>query len=174
MRRVCAVTMAAAAAARGGLHRVPLAAPRALCVPARALASLVGAPTAIRRFDLKKHEMEKRRLRELEKAGIDPDDDEPWVAPEEQARLDDEEAARQAEEEARLRAYLAKRDEEDAKKREKFKQFRARQVAMSKQRKKANAERKVERTAQRGGDEEVEEENSDVTAEPLQEGPPMK
>ncbi|CAC9551859.1 conserved hypothetical protein [Leishmania infantum JPCM5] len=102
--------------------------------------------TRITRFDLRKHEMEKRRLRELEKAGIDPtdDDDAPWIAPEEQQRLDEEEERRRAEMEEQRQAFIKKRAEEDAVKRQKFKEFRAKQIAMSRHRKEAAEEKKEE------------------------------
>ncbi|CBZ26299.1 conserved hypothetical protein [Leishmania mexicana MHOM/GT/2001/U1103] len=102
--------------------------------------------TRITRFDLRKHEMEKRRLRELEKAGINPtdDDDAPWIAPEEQQRLDEEEERRRAEMEEQRQAFMKKRAEEDAVKRQKFKEFRAKQIAMSRHRKETAAEKKEE------------------------------
>ncbi|RNF12864.1 hypothetical protein TraAM80_00021 [Trypanosoma rangeli] len=97
--------------------------------------------TAIVRFDMKKYEMERRRRRELEKAGIDPDDDgdAPWIAPEEQQRLDEEEERRRAEEAERVKEMLERRAQEDIEKRKKFREFRARQLAMSRNRKEANA-----------------------------------
>ncbi|KAG5490597.1 hypothetical protein JKF63_00718 [Porcisia hertigi] len=104
------------------------------------------ARTPLVRFDLRKHEMEKRRRRELEKAGIDPadDDDAPWIAPEEQQRLEEEEEQQRAEKEAQRQAFLKKRAEEEIVKRQKFKEFRARQIAMSRQRKESMAEKKEE------------------------------
>lgn len=104
------------------------------------------SPTRPARFDLRKHEMEKRRRRELEKAGIDPADesDAPWIAPEEQQRLDEEEEQRRAEMEEQRQAFLKKRAEEDAVKRQKFKEFRAKQIAMSRHRKEALADKKEE------------------------------
>ncbi|KAG5465024.1 hypothetical protein LSCM4_00475 [Leishmania orientalis] len=104
------------------------------------------ACTRIVFFDLRKHEMEKRRLRELEKAGIDPgdEDDAPWIAPEEQQRLDEEEEERRAKLEEQRQALMKKRAEEDAVKRQKFKEFRARQISMSRQRKEAVTEKKEE------------------------------
>lgn len=111
--------------------------------------------------------MEKRRLRELEKAGINPDDDdEPWIAPEEQQRLDEEEQARQAEEEQRRQEFLAKRAEEDAVKRMKFKEFRAKQVSMSRHRKEAAAGKKsAHRGPRQGADRVVEEGAKEEAAE---------
>lgn len=108
-----------------------------------------GAPlaaTPVCRFDLRKHEMEKRKKRDMEKAGIDPndDDDGPWIAPEEQQRLDEEEEQRRAELEEARKAFLQKRAEEDAEKRQKFKEFRAKQIAMSRTRKMETAEKKEE------------------------------
>jgi hypothetical protein len=97
-------------------------------------------PSPVILFNLKQHEMEKRRRRELEKAGIDPDDDAPWIAPEEQQRIDDEAAQRKAEENERVKKLLAERDKEDAEKRKKFKEFRAKQLKMSKDRKQSAAE----------------------------------
>ncbi|KPI88453.1 hypothetical protein ABL78_2466 [Leptomonas seymouri] len=90
--------------------------------------------------------MEKRRARDLEKAGIDPNDvdDEPWVAPEEQQRLDEEEEQRRAELEEQRKAFLQKRAEEDALKRKRFKEFRAKQISMSRHRKAEVSERKEE------------------------------
>ncbi|CAJ1012938.1 hypothetical protein Q4I28_008251 [Leishmania naiffi] len=98
------------------------------------------------RFDLRKHEMEKRRLRELEKAGINPTDDEdaPWIAPEEQQRLDEAEEQRRAEMEEQRQGLMKKRAEEDAVRRRKFKEFRAKQIAMSRHRKETMAEKKEE------------------------------
>ncbi|KPA81494.1 putative mitochondrial hypothetical protein [Leptomonas pyrrhocoris] len=102
--------------------------------------------TSTCRFDLRQHEMEKRRARDLEKAGIDPRDadDEPWIAPEEQQRLDEEEEQRRAELEEQRKAFLEKRAEEDAVKRQRFKEFRAKQISMSRQRKAELAEKKEE------------------------------
>ncbi|CUG72518.1 Hypothetical protein, putative [Bodo saltans] len=87
---------------------------------------------SVRCFNLKEHEMERRRRRELEKAGIDPDDDTPWIAPEEEQRIAEEDERRKAEQEVLVAAMLEKRAAEDAEKKLKFKQFRAKQVAMSK------------------------------------------
>lgn len=102
--------------------------------------------TRLCRFDLRQHEMEKRRLRELEKAGIDPNDEdaEPWIAPEEQQRIDEEEEQRRAELEEQRKAMLQKRAEEDEVKKQKFKEFRARQISMSRHRKEEMAEKKEE------------------------------
>jgi hypothetical protein len=102
------------------------------------------ANNRICRFDLRQHEMQKRKNRELEKAGIDPNDDEPWIAPEEQQRLDEEEEQRRAELEEQRKAVLQKRAEEDALKRQKFKEFRAKQISMSRNRKMEVAEKKEE------------------------------
>ncbi|PWU97818.1 hypothetical protein C4B63_14g178 [Trypanosoma cruzi] len=116
--------------------------------------------TPIVRFDMKKYEMERRRRRELEKAGIDVDEenDEPWIAPEEQQRLDDEEERRRADEAERVKEMLNRRAQEDIEKRKKFKEFRARQLAMSRRRKEANAAAKRhERRDQRLVEEEEEE-----------------
>ncbi|RNF14657.1 uncharacterized protein Tco025E_05733 [Trypanosoma conorhini] len=111
------------------LQRVQLRQVRAVCC------------TPIVRFDIKKYEMEKRRRRELEKAGIDVDegDEAPWIAPEEQQRLDDEEGRRRAEEAERVKGMMERRAQEDIEKRKKFREFRARQLAMSRTRKEANA-----------------------------------
>ncbi|KAG5464292.1 hypothetical protein LSCM1_00473 [Leishmania martiniquensis] len=122
--------------------------------------------TRIVLFDLRKHEMEKRRLRDLEKAGIDlaDDDEAPWIAPEEQQRLDEEEEERRAKLEEQRQVLMKKRTEEDAAKRQKFKEFRARQIAMSRQRKEAATEKKEEarrhrkQTSRVEGIEEVEAE----------------
>lgn len=123
--------------------------------------------TGILRFDVKSHAMEKRRRRELEKAGIDPDVEEelPWIAPEEQQRIDEEEAARKACEEERRKEFLAKRASEDEMKRKRFKEFRARQIAMSQNRKEEQASRKEELRAQRGGSAAAEEEGEEVAGE---------
>ncbi|TPP42002.1 hypothetical protein CGC20_27720 [Leishmania donovani] len=51
--------------------------------------------TRITRFDLRKHEMEKRRLRELEKAGIDPTDDDDAPRHRKEAAAEKKEEARQ-------------------------------------------------------------------------------
>lgn len=123
-----------------------VAAPRAGPQPTMdVLSRRTFSTTAALHFSVRKHEMEKRRLRELERAGIDPNDDdnEPWIAPEEQQRLVEEEEARQAEEEERRKEFLAKRAEEDTAKRQKFKEFRAKQIAMSRSRKEAAKEQRA-------------------------------
>lgn len=102
--------------------------------------------SAVCRFDLRQYQMEKRKAREMEKAGIDPndEDDRPWIAPEEQQRLDEEEEQRRAELEEQRKALLQKRAEEDSLKRQKFKEFRAKQISMSRNRKVEMAEKKEE------------------------------
>ncbi|KAH9578013.1 hypothetical protein LSM04_002575 [Trypanosoma melophagium] len=113
--------------------------------------------TPVLRFDIRQHEMERRRRRELEKAGIDinNDDDEPWIAPEEQQRMDEEEAKRAAEEAERVKEMMRRREEEDLEKRKKFKEFRARQLAMSRRRKEANAAAKQHKRSENRVIEEV-------------------
>ncbi|GET93536.1 hypothetical protein, conserved [Leishmania tarentolae] len=152
MRRAAWRTVASIAPVIGGAH-VSQALASSSCDCSNAfvqyrLHHAVGSlgVTRITRFDLRKHEMEKRRLRELEKAGIDltDDDDAPWIAPEEQQRLDEEEERRRAELEEQRQALLKKRAGEDAVKRQKFKEFRAKQIAMSRHRKEAVAEKKEE------------------------------
>lgn len=101
----------------------------------------------VRFFNLREHELERRRLRELEKAGIDPNDDSPWIAPEEEQRIAEEDERRKAEEAEKVKAMLEKRAAEDAEKKLKFKEFRAKQIAMSRKRKEENAERKEEKKA---------------------------
>lgn len=119
--------------------------------------------TSVCHFDLRAYEIEKRRRRDLEKAGIDPDDDEPWIAPEEQQRIDEEDAARRAEEEELRKQFLSKRAEDDAIKRQRFKEFRARQIAISRNRKDASAEKKERRKqeAEVGEDVDIEQGGSD-------------
>jgi len=89
-------------------------------------------------FNIKQHEMEKRRRRELERAGIDPDDDTPWVDEQTQAEMDEAAANKKREEEERARAMMETRDKEDAIKRQKFKEFRAQQLKQSRQQRDLN------------------------------------
>ncbi|KEG14611.1 hypothetical protein DQ04_00381160 [Trypanosoma grayi] len=130
--------------------------------------------TPIARFDIKQYEKEKRRRRELEKAGIDADadDDEPWIAPEEQQRIDEEEELRRAEEAERVKEMLRRRDQEDAEKRKKFKEFRARQLAMSRNRKEAQAAAKRhERSESRVVEELIDDTEADAKGQEPDEHP---
>jgi uncharacterized protein YaiL (DUF2058 family) len=97
--------------------------------------------TPLRRFDFKQQELEKRRRRQLERAGVrvDDDDDEPWVLPEEQQRIDEADAATKAADEERVRDLLAARQLADRQKQKDFRKFRAVQLKRSKEVKKANA-----------------------------------
>lgn len=100
--------------------------------------------SGVRAFNMKQHEMEKRRKRELERAGIKEDDDDaPWVAPEEQQRLDEEAEQRKAEQAVLMKKIMEERAVLDAEKKAKLKEFRAKQLAMSKRRKEASAEAKL-------------------------------
>ncbi|CBH16101.1 hypothetical protein, conserved [Trypanosoma brucei gambiense DAL972] len=123
--------------------------------------------THVLQFDMKQYEMEKRRKREMERAGVsDDEDDAPWIAPEEQQRIDEEQQQRDKEEAERVREMLERREQEDIIKRKKFKEFRAKQLAMSKNRKEAAAAAKQQ---QRGGSRVVEElvdDTSDTTGAP--------
>jgi colicin import membrane protein len=108
------------------------------------VASGLFAPTALRRasggFDMKRAMLEKQRKRELERAGIDGnEDDGPWVDPAEQARLDAEAEARRKEQEAAMARRLAERDAADTAKRADFKKWRAKQLARSTEQRKARA-----------------------------------
>nr|CCC94080.1 unnamed protein product [Trypanosoma congolense IL3000] len=107
------------------------------------------------RFNIKQYEMEKRKKRELERAGInEDDDDEPWIAPEEQQRVEEEQQLRDKEEADRVREMLERRAQEDIVKRKMFREFRAKQLAMSRQRKEAAAATKQR---SRGNDRLLEE-----------------
>ena len=99
--------------------------------------------TLLHRFNLKQHELEKRRLRELERAGIDPNDDEPWIAPEEQERIDEEAAQRKMEEQERIKKMLEERDKDELEKKKKLKEFRAKQLKISEERRKQAAAAKT-------------------------------
>ncbi|ORC90378.1 uncharacterized protein TM35_000081760 [Trypanosoma theileri] len=140
--RSCSAIISSSSSGCGFSHR--LIAPLVLVQQFR---GVCGTPVV--RFDIRQHEMEKRRRRELERAGIDVDndDDEPWIAPEEQQRLDEEEAKRAAEEAERVKEMMKRREEEDMEKRKKFKEFRARQLAMSRNRKEANIAAKHQKRA---------------------------
>ncbi|KAG8348723.1 hypothetical protein TRVL_00456 [Trypanosoma vivax] len=120
------------------------------------------------RFDIKKYEMEKRRRRELERAGIDEDDDAPWVAPEEQERIDQEAEMRAKEEAERVQQMLERRAKEDIEKRKKFREFRAQQLAMSRNRKAANA---TVKQSTRGAGRVVEEFVNDASDDPSSSSP---
>jgi hypothetical protein len=129
--------------------------------------SLSTLQCSVRCFDLKQHELERRRRRELEKAGIDPDDDTPWIAPEEEQRIAEEDERRKAEQDMLVKAMLEKRAAEDAEKKLKFKEFRAKQVAMSRQRKEESAANKeAKKNNSREIVEESVEDPDDVPAKP--------
>jgi hypothetical protein len=129
--------------------------------------SLSTLQCSVRCFDLKQHELERRRRRELEKAGIDPDDDTPWIAPEEEQRIAEEDERRKAEQDLLVKAMLEKRAAEDAEKKLKFKEFRAKQVAMSRQRKEESAANKeAKKNNSREIVEDVVEDPDNVPAKP--------
>ena len=90
---------------------------------------------AVRCFNLRQQKIEERRLRELERAGIDPNDDTPWLAPEEIQRLSEEEEQKKAEQAEALKKLMEERSKQDVLRRQKMKEFRAKQIAANRQRK---------------------------------------
>ncbi|CCW69873.1 unnamed protein product [Phytomonas sp. Hart1] len=113
-------------------------------------------PSTLLRFDIKKHEMEKRRMRELAKASsssiVDHEDDEDdsFISPEEQHRREEEEKQSRLEEERIRTQLLEKRSIEEAEKRRRFMEFRARQIEMSHKRKETTAAKKEANRAMKG------------------------
>lgn len=80
----------------------------------------------------KKKSLQDRERRALLRQGIDPDqdnDDESWVDPEEQARIDAEKTEKETEQRAREEAIREQRDKQDAERKGKFQKFRAAQLA---------------------------------------------
>lgn len=112
-----------------------------VCVAAAASSPLT---QCTRNFNVRDHEREKRRLRELERAGVDPNDDAPWIAPEEEQRLAEEDEQRKAEQAEALKKILAEREKQDAERKTRMKEFRAKQIAMSKKRKDDAAKKSAE------------------------------
>jgi hypothetical protein len=126
--------------------------------------------------DLKQKKKERER-RQLEKMGIDPDEDEQagdWVDPEEQARLDAEKAEKEKLRRAQEEERRAARDKLDAEKKEKLKKFRAVQHSKTqKVRAEVEARRNQNAGAHRDGravdDGEVEEVAVAPAAKPAEE-----
>lgn len=118
------------------------------------------ATTSVRFFDLKKYKLEKKRRRDAELRGENPDEEEdedalPWANEEEQKRMSEEEEARKNELEELTKKMMEERDAEAKLKRQNFKKWRAEQKAKSADAKAALVQAKSEKnTAQVGRSQE--------------------